>query len=51
LFYDPQTSGGLLIAVEESRANAVLESLDQHQARGQLIGSVLPKRSPLIEVV
>jgi selenide,water dikinase len=51
LFYDPQTSGGLLIAVEESRANAVLESLKQHQVHGQLIGSVLPKRSPLIEVV
>jgi selenide,water dikinase len=51
LFYDPQTSGGLLIAVEESRADAILESLDRHQVHGQLIGSVLPKRSPLIEVV
>jgi selenide, water dikinase len=51
LFHDPQTSGGLLIAVEESRANAVLDSLDRHQVRGRVIGSVLSKRSPLIEVV
>jgi selenide,water dikinase len=51
LFYDPQTSGGLLIAVEESRANAVLDSLERHQVRGRVIGTVLSKQSPLIEVV
>ena len=51
LFYDPQTSGGLLIAVEDSQANAVLESLEEHAVHGRAIGNVLPKRSPLIEVV
>ena len=51
LFYDPQTSGGLLIAVEHPRAQNVLDSLDRHQVRGRVIGSILSKRSPLIEVV
>jgi selenide, water dikinase len=51
LFYDPQTSGGLLVAVENSHANAALEWLERHGVRGRIIGSVLPKRSPLIEVV
>jgi selenide, water dikinase len=51
LFYDPQTSGGFLIAVESKCAPAVLESLARHGVHGREIGSVLPKRSPLIEVV
>ena len=51
LFYDPQTSGGLLIAVEESRANVLLELLERHRVHARVIGSVLSKRSPLIEVV
>lgn len=51
VFYDPQTSGGLLIAVEESRANFLLDSLERHQVHARIIGSVLSKRSPLIEVV
>jgi selenide, water dikinase len=51
LFYDPQTSGGLLIAVEESRANVLLDSLERHRVHARVIGSVLSKRSPLIEVV
>ncbi len=51
LFYDPQTSGGLLIAVERTSAQDLLDSLNRHQVRGRVIGSVLSKRSPLIEIV
>jgi len=51
LFYDPQTSGGLLIAVAESSADAALESLAKRGVRSRVIGSALPKRSPLIEII
>ncbi len=51
LFFDPQTSGGLLIAVDATHAPAALDSLERHGVHGRAIGSVLAKRSPLIEVV
>jgi selenide, water dikinase len=39
--YDPQTSGGLLVAVPEERASEFIRSLDQHGVSGSLIGEVV----------
>lgn len=39
--FDPQTSGGLLIAVEDDNVTAILKSLDEAGIPGQVIGSVV----------
>jgi selenide,water dikinase len=39
--YDPQTSGGLLVAVPRERASDFASSLDEHGAQGALIGEVV----------
>jgi selenide, water dikinase len=39
--YDPQTSGGLLVAVPEQRASAFVRSLEKHGASGTLVGDVV----------
>jgi selenide, water dikinase len=39
--YDPQTSGGLLVAVPEERASEFIRSLDEHGVSGALIGEVV----------
>ncbi|MGA8072812.1 MAG: selenide, water dikinase SelD [Candidatus Acidiferrales bacterium] len=51
LFFDPQTSGGLLVAVEKKYVDAAVEGLGRHGVRGSVIGGVIEKSSPLIEVV
>ena len=51
LFFDPQTSGGLLVAVEKKYVDAAVDGLERHGVRGSVIGGVVEKRSPLIEVV
>jgi selenide, water dikinase len=50
LFYDPQTSGGLLVAIAPESAKAAQAALERHGVRAQLIGEVVAKRSPLIEI-
>ena len=39
--YDPQTSGGLLVAVPEKRASEFIRSLDEHGAPGAVVGEVV----------
>jgi selenide, water dikinase len=51
LFFDPQTSGGLLVAVGPGFVDAALAAFGRNGVRGRVIGEVLEKRSPLIEVV
>jgi len=51
LLYDPQTSGGLLAAIAPDAANAAQAALARRGIEAQLIGEVLEKRSPLIEIV
>ena len=51
LLFDPQTSGGLLVAIAASLAEAALAALAARKVPAQIIGSVLAKRSPLIHVV
>jgi selenide,water dikinase len=51
LLYDPQTSGGLLIAVDPAGADDVCAGLNGAGCPAMRIGEVLAKRSPLIEVL
>ncbi|HET7272652.1 MAG TPA: selenide, water dikinase SelD, partial [Rubrobacter sp.] len=39
--YDPQTSGGLLVAVPEERTEIFVDSLEKHGASGDVIGEVV----------
>lgn len=50
LLFDPQTSGGLLIAVAKEHTLAVQAALEQRSISAPQIGEVLAKRSPLISV-
>ena len=51
LLFDPQTSGGLLVAVASDAAETALTFLKRHDVAAQRIGRVLLKRSPLIRVL
>ena len=50
LLFDPQTSGGLLIAIAPDQADAALASLRRHSVSANRVGQVLSKRSPLISI-
>jgi selenide,water dikinase len=50
LLFDPQTSGGLLVAIAPEAADAALAALVRHGVSGHRIGRVVAKRSPLIQV-
>jgi len=51
LLFDPQTSGGLLIAVSPDAAELALQILEQHQVTSYKIGRVLPKDGALLSVM
>jgi len=51
LLYDPQTSGGLLVAIAREKADVAIAALAQRRVATRGIGTVLPKRSPLIQVI
>ncbi len=51
LLYDPQTSGGLLVAIAREKADVAIAALAQRRVAPRSIGTVLPKRSPLIQVI
>jgi selenophosphate synthase len=38
LFYDPQTAGGLLLAISEEKASELLTELRKNYPRAQIIG-------------
>jgi selenide,water dikinase len=40
LFFDPQTAGGLLLAIEQDRANDLLKVLNEKYPRAEVIGRV-----------
>jgi selenide,water dikinase len=50
LLFDPQTSGGLLVAIAPEAADSALVALERHGVSGHRIGRVVAKRSPLILV-
>ena len=51
ILFDPQSSGGLLIAVAPEAAETALETLHQHGVKAARVGRVLPKSSPLLSVI
>jgi selenide,water dikinase len=50
LLFDPQTSGGLLIAIAPESADDAVAALQRHGVAAQRVGRVIEKRSPLIAV-
>jgi len=50
LFFDPQTSGGLLIAIDRDRFPALLESLRQHYPAAAAIGQITERQSKALVV-
>ena len=50
LLCDPQTSGGLLIAILEESAEAAISTLDGHGVSARRIGKVIPKTNPFLFV-
>jgi selenide, water dikinase len=51
LLYDPQTSGGLLIAVAPDFAEKAVAQLEKAGCRAMQAGEAVKKTSPLIEVI
>ncbi len=51
LLYDPQTSGGLLVAVAAKAAEAALAALKRHGVAVRAIGAVIPKGSTLLRIL
>jgi selenide,water dikinase len=50
LLFDPQTSGGLLVAIAPDATGHALAALQRHGVSAHQIGRVIAKRSPLIFV-
>jgi selenide, water dikinase len=50
LLFDPQTSGGLFVAIAREAADAAIEILQRHQIAAAKIGRVLPKGASLLSV-
>jgi selenide, water dikinase len=50
LLFDPQTSGGLLIAISPESADAAMSTLDRHGVAACRIGEVITKKNPLLNV-
>jgi len=50
LLFDPQTSGGLLIATSPESAEAATSALDGHGVSARRIGKVITKTTPLLLV-
>jgi selenide,water dikinase len=50
LLFDPQTSGGLLVAIEPEATDAALSALTRHGVSAHRVGRVIRKQSPLISI-
>jgi selenide,water dikinase len=50
LLFDPQTSGGLLVAIAREAAEAALATLERHTVPACRVGRVIEKTSPLLFV-
>ncbi len=50
LLFDPQTSGGLLIAIAADAADEALHAMERHGVAARRVGTVIPKRSSLLHV-
>ncbi len=50
LFYDPQTAGGLLLAISEDQAGGLLTELRRNYPRAGIIGRVVERRATAIVI-
>jgi selenide, water dikinase len=50
LLFDPQTSGGLLVAIAPEAAEAALARMERQGVEARRVGQVISKRSPLLRV-
>jgi len=50
LLFDPQTSGGLLMAISHESAEAAIQALERRGAAARRIGKVISKTNPLLFV-
>jgi selenide,water dikinase len=50
LLFDPQTSGGLLVAIHPEAADEVLEAMERHGVAGRRVGRAVSKRVPMLSV-
>jgi selenide, water dikinase len=50
LLFDPQTSGGLLIAISRESAEAAISALERHHVSARRTGKVVSKTNPLLFV-
>jgi selenide,water dikinase len=50
LLFDPQTSGGLLIAISSESSDDGISALDRHGVSARRTGKVIPKTNPLLLV-
>jgi selenide, water dikinase len=50
LLFDPQTSGGLLVAISPESADKAISALERHSVSASRIGKVIAKTNPLISV-
>ncbi len=50
LLYDPQTSGGLLVAIAPETAPLAMAAFERRGIPARNIGEAVPKRSPLVEI-
>lgn len=50
LLFDPQTSGGLLVSIAPESADYTIAALKRFNVSAQVIGEIIPRRSPLIEI-
>ena len=50
LLFDPQTSGGLLVAIAPEVARQALAALQTREIPARIIGEVVAKQSPLIHI-
>ena len=50
VLYDPQTSGGLLFAVDPADANELEQELQQAGLAAKIVGEILDKTDPEIIV-
>jgi selenide, water dikinase len=50
LLFDPQTSGGLLVAISPEFSDAAKSALIRHGVAARKVGQVIGKKSPLVQV-
>jgi len=50
LLFDPQTSGGLLVAISPEAAEGAVSALQRHGVSARRVGRAIPKDKPLLSV-